>query len=188
MTQAYIITEGIADREILQAFLSSEINSVVEFVVGSGRYSAHSLARTLLATKQIPVVLMLDADTVAQTTILEQQDLLRSSLRQVASGTRFEVLLAIPEIEILLVQDIDYIMRLANRKPWSDLERKLAELQPKNFLRTILGDKVDYRKILYGMDIPTKEHIEQHPLLQDLNRFLSSVIDMELISQYQLVM
>lgn len=80
MKQAYLITEGVSDQEILKTVITPHLLSRVDFVAGAGRYSAQSLARSILATEQVPVALVLDADTVVATAVREQFDLLKTSL------------------------------------------------------------------------------------------------------------
>ncbi len=181
MTQAYVITEGETDREILGTVLQPQSLADVEFIVGAGRYSAQSLARSVLAMEGIPVALVVDADTAVESAVEEQRGLLQNALRQASPGIEFLVCLAIPEIEILLIQDWEFIQQLTGRE-FSRMETEFAHLAPRKFLREILGDEdypVKAQKLLQqiAQRPQTLQIIQEHPLIQQLEDFLHSVTD-----------
>jgi hypothetical protein len=183
MKQVYIITEGETDQEILKTVLPPRILGGVDFIVGAGRYSAQSLARSVLAVEETPVALVLDSDTANEEAIREQLDFLRASLSQASAGVKFEVFLAIPEIEILLVQDWDFIKKLSGKSEFSEIEIEFAQLNPKTFLRSVLGHEshnVAVRNLLENVSDQTVEVIQKYPLVNQLSEFLLSVINQNL--------
>jgi hypothetical protein len=176
MRRAYVITEGIFDAEMLKKLLPEDVVHNTEFVVASGRYSAQSLARTLLADRQTPVALVLDADTTDEKKIQEQKDFLEELLRQASSGTKFEVFLVKPEMEILLVEDASVIEHLTH-KHYSQSELTLARLRPKSFLTEVLEKQEkppsNHLRLVDNLDEQMVKVIRKHPLITDLNKFLS---------------
>ncbi|WP_375472353.1 hypothetical protein [uncultured Nostoc sp.] len=175
MTQAYILTEGNRDIVILKCLLPQPIIQEIKFVDGSGQYGAQSLASTLLATRSIPVALVTDADTEDDSLVSEQLDTLNYLLRQASPGIPFKVLLAVPEIEIILVQNRPLIEKLAERT-FTDLEWQLAQSKPKMFLEAVLGkDTPVIQKILTSASNDEIQTLQQYPLIQDLINFLSLV-------------
>ncbi|MBW4674890.1 MAG: hypothetical protein KME52_12910 [Desmonostoc geniculatum HA4340-LM1] len=176
MTLAYIITEGNKDIEILKQllpkFVSQDIN--FKFVDGSGQYGARSLASTLLVTRSIPVALVTDADTEDNSLVSEQLDSLNYLLRQASPGIPYKVFIAVPEIEIILLQDRSLIEKIAERS-FSDLEWQLAHSKPKYFLTAVFGKDTPFNKIFNKMNNDEIQTLQQHPLIQDLINFLSSV-------------
>ncbi|MCC5665991.1 hypothetical protein LC653_19220 [Nostoc sp. CHAB 5784] len=175
MTQAYIFTEGNQDILILNRLLPQRIIQEIKFVNGSGKYGAQSLASTLLVTRAIPVALVTDADTEDDSLVSEQLDTLNYLLRQASPGIPFKVLLAVPEIEIVLVQNRPLIEKLAERS-FTDLEWQLAQSKPKRFLEAVFGkDTPVIQKILTSASDDEIQTLQQHPLIQDLINFLSSV-------------
>ena len=178
MKEIYVITEGNSDRDILEAILPERVLQNIQFIVGSGRYSAQSLARSMLAVEQIPVAIITDADTNDNAAIREQRELLHYLLNQASSGTAFQVLLAVPEIEILLVQDETFLKRLADKEQLSSIEIEFAKLHPKRFIRSLSKRKEDYRVMLRNMlrnlDERTIKTIQQHPLVKQLDQFVLS--------------
>ncbi|MEH1854813.1 MAG: hypothetical protein V7L11_24780 [Nostoc sp.] len=175
MTQAYIITEGNKDVVILKRLLSPAIIQDIKFVDGSGQYGARSLASTILATRSIPVALVTDADTEDDSLVSEQIDSLNYLLSQASPGIPFKVLVAVPEIEIILLQNRPLIEKLAERS-FTDLEWQLAQSKPKMFLEAVLGkDTPVIQKILSNASNDEIQTLQQHSLIQDLINFLSSV-------------
>lgn len=175
MTQAYILTEGNQDIIILKGLLPQPIIQEIKFVDGSGQYGARSLASTILATRAIPVALVTDADTEDDSLVSEQLDTLNYLLRQASPGIPFKVLLAVPEIEIVLLQNRSLIEKLAERS-FTDLEWQLAQSKPKRFLKAVFGkDTPVLQKILSNASNDEIQTLQQHSLIQDLIKFLSSV-------------
>ncbi|MEW6125786.1 MAG: hypothetical protein AB1757_01875 [Acidobacteriota bacterium] len=178
MKKAYIITEGSFDAELLKKLLPKNKTRDIEFVVGSGRYSAQSLARTLLANRQIPVALVLDADTTNEKNIQEQKDFLEELLRQAASDTKFEVFLVEPEMEALLVETPSIIEKLT-KKHFSKMELRLAKLHPRKFLADALEESNQTGgkrlQLVKDLDEQAIKALRRHPLVTSLNSFLSSI-------------
>ncbi|QTA87467.1 hypothetical protein [Desulfonema magnum] len=178
MKKAYLITEGKCEADILRAVLPEEILRRTEFIVGDGRYSAQSLAHSVLAVKQVPTALVLDADTSDSAAVREQLELLKYSLIQASPDTESEVFLAVPEMEILLVQDMDFIMQFTEKKAFSPLEREFARLNPKKFLiKTFSYDNKILKKIISRMDEQTIRRIQNTPLIEQLNDFITSIVN-----------
>ncbi len=176
MKKVYLITEGRSDEEILKNLLPKDVVNKAMFVVGSGRYSAQSLARSVLAVRREPVALVLDADTTEPEAIREQQDFLREALGQAAAGTSFEIFLAAPELEVLFLESPDFLANLASHSV-SSIEMELAKSSPKKFLHLISGEPDRTRlmkKLIENIDARSLSLMRRHPLLTNLTEFLSS--------------
>lgn len=178
MSKVYLITEGQSDQEMLRKLLPEDIVQNTEFVVGNGRYSAQSLARSILAAARMPVALVLDADTIDPSAVQEQRDFLKEALGQVSAGVPFEIFLAVPELEVLLVESPDFLHKLSPRDYSSD-ELELAKLRPKRFLQRLIGQqdrKQVIREIVRKLDTKAVSALRKHPFLQGLSQFLSSTL------------
>ncbi|MTJ11466.1 hypothetical protein FJR11_02410 [Anabaena sp. UHCC 0187] len=177
MTLAYVITEGKTDIEILQRLLPKHLIQDTQFVEGVGSYGARSLASSLLATRSTPVALVLDADTEDQEQISEKYDLINNLLGQAFHGIPFKVSLATPEIEVILLQDKSLIEKIAKRS-FNDLEWQFAKSQPRRFLVEVFRlqkSKPVIEQIFGNISDEEIQILQQHPLIQDLINFLSSV-------------
>lgn len=180
MKPVYVVTEGQSDKEILATVLPKEVIQNVEFVVGSSRYSARSIARSILAVEQVPVALVVDADTSYAAAIKEQQGFLRAALGQASGGVRFKACLAVPEIEILLVRDRSFVEQLAGRS-FSDLEMEFAKSRPKKFLCDVLNGENSCSEMLQKTleklrnSNQTLELLQEEQLVKELSEFVLSV-------------
>ena len=133
--------------------------------------SARSLARSLLASRQRPVALVVDADTSDQLEVQERVDFLDYYLRQGAGATRFGVFAAVPEIEVLFFEDRAFVERIA-QEHFSERAWELAKRHPKDCLTG--GPTIE--ALLADLPGETLHKIQQHALVRDLTEFLSGVV------------
>ncbi|AFZ56453.1 hypothetical protein H6G54_10330 [Anabaena cylindrica FACHB-243] len=175
MTLSYIVLEGNKNQEILEKLLPENLIQDVKIIVGDSQYEVRSLASSLLATRNTPVILVLDADTDNESQIFEKQDLINYLLRRASSGIPFQVSLAVPQIEIILIQDKSLIEKIAQRQ-FNDLEWKFAQSKPKEFLETVLGKEQSINeRIFSNINDEEIKILQQHPLIQEIMIFLSSL-------------
>ena len=173
MKQVYIVTESDADIGILRKLLPSDIVKDVGFIAGSNRYGAHSLATSILAVKRCPVGLVMGTDTVDENVIQEQKEYIQELLQRASAGIQFGVFLVVPEIEAILFQDATLISEM-NGQSVSTFELELAKAQPKSYLAR---SHKDAQTILDDLDSESLENLRRHPLIDELNQFLNSIID-----------
>jgi hypothetical protein len=175
MTLSYIVLEGNKNQEILEKLLPKNLIQDVKIVVGDSQYEVRSLASSLIATRHIPVILILDANTDNESQIFENRDLVNYLLRRAAAKTPFQVSLAIPEIEIIFLQNKPLIEKIAQRQ-FNDLEWKFAQSKPKEFLETVLGKEQSMNeKIFSNINDEEIKILQQHSLIQEIMIFLSSL-------------
>ncbi|BAY61067.1 hypothetical protein NIES22_11280 [Calothrix brevissima NIES-22] len=176
MTLAYIITESNKDIEILQKLLPKNLSQDIKFIAGESSYRARSLASSLLATRKVPVALVLDADTDNQSQIVERYDLINYVLNQVSSGIAYKVFFAIPQLEIVFLQDKLLIEKIAQRQ-FNDLEWQFAKSKPKDFLETIFANSKQINLGIFdNINDEEIQILQQHTLIQEIINFLSSLI------------
>jgi len=116
--KALIITEGKLDQLLLEGILKTHprLRGRYTIVVGGGESSAASLARSYLATSDARVALIADADTNDPDEVPRKHAALSDALGAVAAADRYLVLLAVPEIEIILFADRELAESLFDRK------------------------------------------------------------------------
>ncbi|WYL96768.1 MAG: hypothetical protein HEQ35_25870 [Gloeotrichia echinulata IR180] len=177
MKLAYMITESDKDVEILQRLLPRNLSQNIKFIAGESSYRARSLASSLLATRKTPVALVLDAHTDNKSQIVERYDLIDYVLNQVSSGISYKVFMAIPQLEIVFIQDKSLIEKIAQRQ-FNDLEWQLAQSKPKEFLETVFGNSKEQinARIFGNINDEEIKKLQQHPLIQEIINFLSSLI------------
>lgn len=177
MPRAYVVTEGQADADLLRRVLADALVEDVEFVVGRGRSAAESLARSILAVKQTPVALIIDTNTTDQRSIDEQVDFLRYYLDQGSGCDAFEVIPAVPEIEVVLFHNQSLVERITNQQ-FNEREWEMAKRHPKESLTTALADPPTHvRNALAELTEEDLAALRQHPLVLKLSAFLSSIAE-----------
>ena len=147
----------------------------MKIVVGDSQYEVRSLASSLIATRHIPVILILDANTDNESQVFEKRDLVNYLLRRAAAKIPFQVSLAIPEIEIIFLQNKPLIEKIAQRE-FNDLEWQLAQSKPKEFLEKVLGKEQSIsERIFSNINDEEIKILQQHSLIQEIMIFLSSL-------------
>ncbi|MBD2592760.1 hypothetical protein H6G74_00250 [Nostoc spongiaeforme FACHB-130] len=176
MTLVYIITVGNKDKEILQKLLPKNLTQDIQFIAGESSYGARSLASSLLATRNTPVALVLDADTDNESQIWERHDLINYALNQASPGIPYQIFFAVPEIEIVFLQDKSLIEKIAQRK-FNDLEWQLAQSKPKEFLELVFGKGEQINvKIFENITDAEIKILQQHQLIESIIAFITSLI------------
>lgn len=130
----FIVTEVPSDRELLARILEPELaGGWVKILSAGGKSSAESLARSILAVRQSPVILAVDADATDPEVVAEQQEYLEGALRMVSPNVEFQVRLFVPEIESYLLRDEAIAKRLLGRE-LSESERIKSDFRPREVL------------------------------------------------------
>ena len=173
MSKVIIVVEGKTDELILNAVSPRSLQRKIQFVVGSGRYSAQSIARTILAYERQPVALVLDADTTDESKVKEQVAYFQKALGEVASDIPYQAFIVVPEIEIILFENQTYLEKLAQRKI-SQEELDYAQTAPKKALESFLGGRSvsPMHAALKQLDDITLKSIHDHPLMKGLCNFV----------------
>jgi hypothetical protein len=136
---AYIVTEGAEDREVVEALLPADLSREVSVVAGGGGSGAVSMARTLLVRHHVPVALVLDADSFSSERVRERSLTLRELLRSVSGGTAAEVFLVVPEIEEVFFESPRLLEGALQVKIPETLAIR-AEARPKEALNALFAD------------------------------------------------
>src|SRR5262249_40554258 len=121
------------DIAILKAVIPDESLEDVFLASAGGRSYIASIARTVLATRQKPVAVVIDTDAVAQRLISEQVRTMQDLLHDVAAGVPTKVVPMIPEIETIFFQAPGLLPRIFGA-PLSEEIRLLARFSPKEAL------------------------------------------------------
>jgi hypothetical protein len=173
MVKVYIITEGQSDLELLKKLLPPELTADVKFVVGGGRYGAQTLAGSLLADRRLPVVLVVDADSLDEATIQERQRFLDNLLGQPAGHVDYRVLIARPALDAILFSERDLFTHITGIE-LDDVTWATAKFQPRLVLQQVLGDESD--QIAVRLNDSAVLRLRQQPLIAELIQFLMNIV------------
>ncbi len=175
-TNPLIITESDADRKLLMAILPKKYRTRVEFASGNGRSSAQSLAQSVLVVTERPVVLVLDSDTTDRESIEDLRGLIDFGMRAAAAGKPYKLILAEPEIEILLVSGKNALSTITQSKRIEKYEWAYAKQVPRKYLKEKLGkETADFPNLLKNLPENVMEEIRKHPIVTEITNFLDAV-------------
>jgi hypothetical protein len=144
----------------------------LRFHAAGGWSGADSLARSILAVRREPVVLVVDADGGTETA-MEREAFLLESLGAVGRRELFEVVVFTPALEVLLFQDDAFLGRIARRLP-TEVERVRAEYDPKRVLEALEVRRDEIAGNLRHADI---DLLRSAPEIQRIVSFLNRWID-----------
>ncbi len=188
MIHQYIVVEGQNDVEILKRILPKNLVDSTKFVVGSGQYGAQSMARSLAATREGKIALIIDADTIDVELIREKQTHTQQFMRGAERVGHIQVFMPAPTIEVVFLEDSDFIYGLMHNPFPSDKYREHYpdNRMPKEILTEILGQK-DWPST-FNLLLKRLDEISGMPLLgarlvQDLNMYFGT----EEVQQFRLI-
>lgn len=172
----YIVCEETSHKQILEHLLPMEYLKAVVFVAADGLEDAISLARSLLVSRQSPLLLFADADVVSPEPIAARQHKLETLVGGFAT-TPFKVVLAVPEIEAIFFHDIALLERLTGKTP-SPLLLNTAIGEPCKSLKQLMPQaqsKLSYANLLAQLSEGDRDILRTAPPIQDVIQFLQSV-------------
>lgn len=133
-TDVYIVVEDVADRDIIKSVINPISLENVKIETVRGKSAVISTARTILKIKQIPTVVVIDADSTDSEQIGETKSTYDIMLRQASENIPYKLLVSIPEIESVFFKDKKKFMRIFSRNI-DDNQLALAMYDPKKVLR-----------------------------------------------------
>ncbi|AFY60219.1 hypothetical protein [Synechococcus sp. PCC 6312] len=173
----YIVCEGARDAQLLQRLLPEELVSNVEIVAAGGLSAVKSLARSLVARRQSPVVIVADADTTIPEQVEQRLKDTEELVGNIAVNAPVKVVLAVPTLEIVFFQDTSLLADLLGYFPSEDILR-LATYQPKQALEKLISKSKNFQNQSQMVEKLTNEDIKvlrKALVIQDVIEFLQSV-------------
>jgi hypothetical protein len=101
---AFVVVEGQRDVDLLQKILPPDLSRDVSFVAGGGINGVQSMARSLVTTRPWPVAIMIDADSADLEAVRARRDSVAEVVISVAGRVPVEVIVAIPELEVIFFE------------------------------------------------------------------------------------
>jgi hypothetical protein len=132
----HIVTEGDLDVAILRAILKPELDNKQTRIWSAGaRSAADSLARSILAVRNEPVILVVDTDNQP---VREVENHFEHSLGAAGPREMWRVCLAVPTIEAVFFDNPATFVELFDDSI-SESDKVLARFQPKEVLEKVLA-------------------------------------------------
>ena len=173
----YIVSEEPFDAQLLKTVLPGKLVNDVEVVSAGGVSAVKSLARSLVVRRQVPVIIVVDADSVVPELVQERLKDIEEIVESVAVNTPVKVILAVPEMETIFFQDVTFLSRLLGYIPAQEV-LELAVFQPKKALEQLLSNSEKIHNRSQIIDQLAKDDIEilrSSSVMQEIIHFLQSV-------------
>lgn len=174
----YIICEGPFDEQLLKTVLPGELLTDVGVVSAGGVSAVKSLARSLVVRRQVPVIIVVDADSVVPELVQQRLNDIEEIVKSVAVNTPVKVILAVPEMEVIFFQkDVTFLSRLLGYIP-SQKVLQSGVFQPRKALEQLLSESKNIRDRSQIIRKLTNEDIEilrSSSVMQEIINFLQSV-------------
>jgi hypothetical protein len=174
--KAYVVVEGLTDVKLITSLLPQEIQQQTTLVPAGGRTNLTSVARTLLVTKRKPLAVLVDADTVDETSVLELRRETEELLRAVSGGVPFKVFMMVPEIEALLFRVPAAVERITGLQLSAD-NMALSRYNPHQVILQLGQNKsVIIEQIVNGLTAEELNRIRETSPIKELIEFLSEKV------------
>jgi hypothetical protein len=177
MKAPIVIVESETSKLILARFLPERPGGL-EYAVANGRGSAQSLAGSVLSTGVRPVALVVDADSTDEARVAERREMIGYSLREASGGCPYRLVLAIPAMEIVLVQDEDMLAGLTGVPEALPFELDYAKQDPRQYLRERVCAGADYpsclARVLNNLPEDLVQRAGSHPVVKEVGDFVRS--------------
>lgn len=174
---AYIICEGTSDVALLRHILPQDLLSNIEIVAAGGLSAIKSLSRSLLVRRQVPIAIVADSDSIIPESVQERRRSIEELVSSVAVDTYFEVILAVPSIEVVFFQDSRLLPRLLGFEPSQEI-LSLATSQPYKALKELLsqsGSENGEYSLLHHLTDEDLKALRRAQVVQEIICFLESV-------------
>lgn len=204
MSTAYVIVEDRTDTELLQALLLPEVVERVRIHSTGSKPSIPSYARSVLDLRQRPVAVVMDSDSTESESVLSQKREVEELLRMQSLTIPFTVVMAVPCVEVILFSAPKLLERMfgttisdetlseARRDPRRvllGLDKQLntavtTAVTPPHlkdgegaFRGAIAAGAASLllARCLRELTPDDVEEMQKHPVVRELNKFLTSV-------------
>lgn len=173
----YIVCEGHLDEQILKSVLPANLLTDVGVVAAGGVSAVESLARSLVVRRRVPVVIVVDADSVVSELVEQRRKDIEETVESVSINTPFKVVMAVPEMEILFFKDVSLLSRLLGYIPHQDILDR-AVIKPKKTLEQLIDRSEivqDSSEIIARLTNEDVEILRSSSVMQDIIHFLQSI-------------
>lgn len=110
--KVYVVVEGRLDAAILGPLIAAAGFKEANIVVGGGKSAATSLANSIALSRQLPVAVIVDADTTDLSSIREQRRTFSDLQGPTSQYSKSRLFLAVPTLEEELFVDAEAFTRI----------------------------------------------------------------------------
>jgi len=177
MNELCIVVEGKEDEALLRKLLPTKDRAGLRFFAGQGKMNLATLARNILVHEGVPVLVVVDADTLDEQTAEEARLDTKAIIRYVAGTIPVDVFFFLPEVEAIFFEAPAVLARLTGRE-WTAEELARGCTSPKATLQAMLsqgGPKAETPALLANIDEDMADALRQGRQFAALLRVLRSL-------------
>lgn len=172
-----IVTERQVDTDIIRAFLPDGIWDYVRFSEGRGASDGTARASTILLVRREIMVYVTNTEDMTSDEIKERRAFLQRFLGRDAMGLPHKVVVAVPELPIILVEDkriFDEILgRESSATEWTAAQqRPAAALSPEGDIK-----QFNMAAILQRLSSTSLAQIKRHPYIAEVRDFINENLE-----------
>ena len=172
--KCHVIVEGAADGEMFtRLFADFPLSERPRVVVAGGKSRCVSVARSILAIKREPVVVVVDADSSDPDTLAEQRAYLEFEMRAVSTPAAWKVFLMQPELESLLFSVSHAIERYFEVQLTPE-QKVRAEYSPKTVLAGLDKQPWSVIELVQSLTEEELKQIRDRDEISEIRAFISS--------------
>jgi hypothetical protein len=175
--KAHLLTSSSLAANLYKRILPGQIVKNIEILAVPQTDKILSLAHSLLAVHQVPVSVVIDAETENEQMIAERQELWESSFRQLVPEVKFKVFQVAPEQEILFFQDTGLAKSLITSE-LSSAEIAKAQTQPRKILIKAFKEKeTSLEKKIESLTSDSLKSIRSNKMITDMVNFFARTLE-----------
>jgi len=174
--KTYVVAETTFHGRLIKRLL--HMQALPEFVVvrGGRQTAAIGLANSIQSDRGVPVVVVLDADTVEPRAIVEKRPdleyLLNTRSYPAGPPPPAVLVMAVPQVEVVLFSDPEALECVLGR-PLTEREKIEGEFRPRAVLDRLLAESgMDADALLARINDRAAARFAAHPLIQSLAGFI----------------
>lgn len=172
--KCHVVVEGKFDAGLLGRILEANHLTDVAVSAAGDRSSTLSFAQSLLATRRQPVALLLDANTLDEPVVEEQEQIYYDLLRSASRSTPFRIFSAVPSLDVIFFSDLELLSELLGHSISPEQVRE-ARFRPRavleDLLRNVAGGR-DRFWLLTRIDAAAGRRLARHPLVKSVISFV----------------
>jgi hypothetical protein len=161
---------------LLQRIIPEVLLNNVGIVVAGELSSVKSMARSLVVRRQVPVAIVVDAETVNPDQVEERRREIKEIVESVAANTPVEVILAVPAIETIFFKDPFMLSHWLGNAPSQEV-LSLAVYQPKQALAQLIAQSRQFQSEVQLIEQLMTEDLtilRGTSVIQEITQFLQS--------------
>lgn len=178
--KVFLVVQDDVDLALLRRLLPAARSADLQIIRGGTlgmRSSVISMAASIRSDDPFGVIALLDARTVDEASIVEQEVVAGDMMRYGGSAVRYELVFAVPEMEVVLFHDRALLERLLEVEMTAEEAVEARFIPGKVLARLIERSRriAAVTELVGALDDWAARRIAEHPLIRQLEALVADV-------------